>query len=154
MPRLGRLSERRWKLVLRSMPIPCVDIIVERRGKVLVGFRTIDAYRNVWALPGGRILKHEYPEDAVQRNLDEIRVTARIRNLVGVFPVMFPRHPQKRYDITLCYRTEWIAGEPKLGSELIRFRWVSPGKLPTNTGANYKKMIQNACSGRSLRSSC
>ena len=102
-------------------------------------------------MPGGRILKHEYPVDAVRRTLDEIGVTARIRNLVGVFPVMFPRHALRRYDVTLCYRTEWIAGEPKPGSELLRFRWVSPRELPANTGANYRKMIRRACSANQAR---
>jgi ADP-ribose pyrophosphatase YjhB (NUDIX family) len=141
LPRVAWLSERRWKQVVQSMPIPCVDVIVQKRSKVLMGFRVISPYRNVWALPGGRILKHEYPEEAVRRVLYETGVSARIRNLVGVFPVMFPRHSLKRYDITLCYRTEWITGEPKPSSELRRFKWVSPRKLPANTGANYRKMI-------------
>lgn len=126
------------------MPIPCVDVVIERQSKVLIGFRAIPPYRNVWALPGGRILKHEYPKDTVRRTLDEIGVTARIRNFVGLFPVMFPRHALKRYDITLCYKAEWIAGDPKPGSELLRFRWVSPGRLPTHIGANYRRMIREA----------
>lgn len=141
----GRLSEKKWRLIVLSMPIPCVDVIVQKQSRVLMGFRAIDPYRNVWALPGGRILKHEYPEDAVRRTLREIGVTARIRDLVGVFPVMFPRHALKRYDVSLCYRAEWIRGEPKPGPELLRFKWVPPGKLPRNTGANYRRMIQSLC---------
>jgi ADP-ribose pyrophosphatase YjhB (NUDIX family) len=151
MRQQGRLSQRQWARVVLTMPIPCVDVIVEKESKVLMGFRVVDPYRNVWALPGGRILKHGYPEDAVRRNLDEIGVAARIRNLVGVFPVMFSRHALRRYDITLCYRTEWIAGEPKPGSQLLRFRWVSPRRLPANTGANYRKMIRKAFSGSLAR---
>jgi ADP-ribose pyrophosphatase YjhB (NUDIX family) len=126
------------------MPIPCVDVIVQKESKVLLGFRAIDPYRNVWALPGGRILKHEYPEDAVRRTLHELGVNSRIRNFVGVFPVMFPRHALKRYDITLCYRTDWVEGEPKRSTELLRFKWFSPRKLPKNTGANYRRMIRKA----------
>jgi ADP-ribose pyrophosphatase YjhB (NUDIX family) len=57
--------------------MPCVGVIVEKRSKVLMGFRAIDPYRNVWALPGGRILKHESPEDAVPRTLEEISVRAK-----------------------------------------------------------------------------
>ena len=72
----GRLSEKHWRLVVLSMPIPCVDVIGEKESEILVGFRVIDPYRNVWALPGGRILKHEYAEDAVHRVLDEIGVKA------------------------------------------------------------------------------
>lgn len=126
------------------MPIPCVDVIVEKGSKILVWFRGIDPYRNVWALPGGRILKHEYPENTVRRVLGEIGVRARIRGLVGVFPVKFPRHDLKRYDIALCYKSEWLAGEPKPDSELVKLRWVSPRKLPMPIGGNYRKMVTRA----------
>lgn len=126
------------------MPIPCVDVILEKQSKVLLGFRQIDPYRNVWALPGGRILKHEYPEDAVQRILGEIGVRAKNMRFVGVFPIRFPRHRLNRYDITLCYKSEWLKGEPKPDSELVRLSWVSPRRLPRRTGENYKKMIRKA----------
>jgi ADP-ribose pyrophosphatase YjhB (NUDIX family) len=139
-----RLPERYWRFVVLTMPIACVDVIVERRSKVLMGFRAIEPYRNVWALPGGRVLKHEHPEDTARRLLEDVRVKAEIRGLVGVFPKRFPRHPQKRYDIPLCYKTEWVAGEPKPNAELIRFRWFNPRKLPDSTGGNYRKMIRHA----------
>jgi ADP-ribose pyrophosphatase YjhB (NUDIX family) len=141
MRQSGRLSQKLWRQVALSVPIPCVDVIVQRGSKILIGFRAIEPYRNVWALPGGRILKNEYPEDTVRRILRETGLSARIGGFVGVFPVMFPHHALKRYDITLCYRTKWLAGEPKPSPELLRFRWVSPRKLPTNIGANYRKMI-------------
>jgi hypothetical protein len=48
----GFLADKDWRVILRSMPIPCVDIVVEKNGKVLLGFRTIRPYGNVWALPG------------------------------------------------------------------------------------------------------
>jgi ADP-ribose pyrophosphatase YjhB (NUDIX family) len=132
------------------MPIPCVDVIVTKKSEILVGFRVIDPYRNVWALPGGRILKHESPEDTVHRVLNEIGINSEIARLVGIFPVRFPRHPLKRYDITLCYQANWIAGEPKPDLELARFNWVSPRKLPKPTGRNYMKMIVKAFEPQSM----
>jgi 8-oxo-dGTP diphosphatase len=143
----GFLPEREWKAILRSIPIPCVDIIIEKDAKVLLGFRRIRPYRNVWALPGGRIRKHEYPHDAVERNLREIGVSAKPERFVGVFPVKFPRDPEKRYDITLCYRCRWRSGKPTSTSELVRLRWFSSRRLPQRTGANYRRMIQAAFSG-------
>jgi colanic acid biosynthesis protein WcaH len=142
----GFLQEKEWKMILRSMPIPCVDVIVEKDGKVLLGFRTIRPYRNVWALPGGRIRKHEYPQDTVERNLHEIGISAELERFIGVFPVKFPRDPDKRYDITLCYRYGWRSGEPTITSELRRFDWFPPGRLPEPTGTNYERMIQVAFS--------
>jgi ADP-ribose pyrophosphatase YjhB (NUDIX family) len=140
----GFLPEKEWKMILRAMPIPCVDIVVEKDAKVLMGFRTIRPYRNVWALPGGRIRKHEYPQNAVERNLDEIGVSAEVERFIGVFLVKFPRDPYKRYDITLCYRCEWRSGEPTITSELRRFDWFLPASLPKPTGTNYTRMIQAA----------
>jgi ADP-ribose pyrophosphatase YjhB (NUDIX family) len=140
----GFLPEKEWKMILRSMPIPCVDIVVAKDGKVLLGFRTIRPYKNVWALPGGRIRKHEYPHDAVERNLDEIGISAEMERLIGVFPVRFPRDPDKRYDITLCYRYRWRSGEPTITSELRRLDWFPHGRLPKPTGTNYERMIKVA----------
>jgi len=144
MRRAGRVSEGQWRNVVSWMPIPCVDVILEKRGLILLGFRAITPYRNVWALPGGRILKNEKPESAVSRNLKEIGLSAGIERLVGVFSVRFPKHPQRRHDISLCYEAEWKNGEPKPTTELTRFKWTPPSQLPTGVGGNYRKMILKA----------
>jgi ADP-ribose pyrophosphatase YjhB (NUDIX family) len=141
---MSRLPEGTWKTMMRSMPIPCVDVIVERDGQILLGFRKIVPYKNIWSLPGGRILKGENPEDAVRRHLREIDISADIEDFVGVFPMRFPNHPQKRHDITLCYKSEWRSGEPKPGAELARFKWISPGQISTEVGTNYRRMILKA----------
>ena len=123
------------------MPIPCVDLVVEKDAKVLLGFRMIRPYRNVWALPGGRIRKHEYPQETAERNLREIGISAEPEGFIGVFPVKFPRDPDRRYDITLCYRYKWVRGDPMDTPELARPRWFPPKRLPPRTGINYRKMI-------------
>jgi len=141
---LGRLSERHWKLIARLTPIPCVDVVVVKNSKILMGMRGIDPYRNVWALPGGRVLKHEYPEETAKRVVRAIGLRVKKRSFVGVFPVKFPRHELKHYDIALCYTSEWLAGEPRSDRELVRLSWFSPKKLPARTGENYRKMIRKA----------
>ena len=144
MGQTRRLSEKQWNNMVKWMPIPCVDVIVEKYAQILVGFRAILPYKNVWALPGGRILKNENPEDAVRRNLDEIGISADIKQFVGVFSVRFPNHPQRRHDIILCYESEWRNGQPKPTAELIRFKWISPSQVSSGLGANYRKMILKA----------
>jgi colanic acid biosynthesis protein WcaH len=139
-----RLSEKQWNNMVRWMPIPCVDVVVKKHARILVGFRAIVPYKNVWALPGGRILKNESPEDAVRRNLNEIGISAHVRRFVGVFPARFPNHPQRRHDIALCYESEWRNGEPKPTPELIRYKWISPSQISSGVGTNYRKMILKA----------
>lgn len=146
IPTEGLLPKSEWKAIVRSMPIPCVDVIVEKDGKVLLGLRTIRPYKNVWALPGGRIHKHEYPQDTAKRNLREIGISAEPKRFVGVFPVRFPRDPDKRYDITLCYGYRWMRGEPTSTPELARLEWFPPTRLPERTGTNYRRMIHAAFS--------
>lgn len=142
----GLLPKSEWKEILRSMPIPCVDVVVDKDGKALLGFRRIRPYKNVWALPGGRIRKREYPQDAAERNLREIGISTEPDGFIGVFPVKFPRDPEKRYDITLCCRYRWRSGEPMDTTELARLRWFSPRGLPERTGTNYRRMIRAAFS--------
>ncbi len=55
----GFLPEKEWKAILRSIPIPRVDVVVEKDAKVLLGVRMIRPYRNRWALPRGRIIRNE-----------------------------------------------------------------------------------------------
>ena len=55
------LPEREWKRIIRAIPIPCVDVVPQKKRNVLLGFRAIPPYRGVWALAGGRMRKHEYP---------------------------------------------------------------------------------------------
>jgi colanic acid biosynthesis protein WcaH len=148
----GLLPESKWKAILRAMPIPCLDLLVENDAKkVLLGFRMIRPYRNVWALPGGRIRKNEYPLETAERNLREIHISAEPEGFIGVFPVKFPRDPDKRYDITLCYRYRLVRGKPISTPELRRLEWFPPDRLPARTGANYRRMIRAALEGKPPR---
>ena len=76
---------------LWSMPVACGDVVFEKKANVLLGFRAIPPYRGVWALPGGRIRKHEHPQDTAKRVLKEIRILADPKESVEALPVRFPR---------------------------------------------------------------
>jgi len=131
------MPERLWKQVLACISIPCVDVILENsRREVLLGWRKIPPYRNVWALPGGRVLKGESLRASAQRILAQYRLSAGELFLVGVFPVKFPT----RADFTCCLASKQPRGvaEPD-GSEFSSFIWTR--KIPTKIGANYRKMI-------------
>ena len=133
----GWLPNVLWNQVKRYMPIPCVDVIVEDyRGDVLLGWRLIPPYRNVWALPGGRVGKGESLQAAADRILTEYGLAANHLFLVGVFPIKFP----SRSDLSVCLATKNVTGETRAdGVEFSSFRWTR--SLPRRTGANYKRMI-------------
>ncbi len=144
------LSQYEWDFVVRRVPMPCVDVIVERESKILMGFRAIAPYRNVWALPGGVIRKNEHPKDTIRRVLGENNVRGTSGEIIGVFPIRFPRHPLKRYDISHCYLSRWVSGEPRPSRELVRLGWFSPEDLPKATGLNYRRMIDQAFKTRQI----
>ncbi|MGD0690051.1 MAG: NUDIX domain-containing protein [Candidatus Bathyarchaeia archaeon] len=126
-----------WNQVKRYIPIPCVDVIVEdSKGRVLLGWRQIPPYRNVWALPGGRIGKGERLQTAARRILAEYGLSARDLFLVGVFPIRFPL----RSDLPVCIAAKHLKGQARAdGSEFSNFRWTR--QLPRALGANYRRMI-------------
>lgn len=78
-----------WKQVTGKMPIPCVDTIVHRGGSVLLGYRTILPYRDVWALIGGRMRYGESFADTSIRNCIESGLTVQKPRYLGIFPVKF-----------------------------------------------------------------
>ena len=131
------MPDRLWNQVKRYMPIPCVDVILEdSRGEVLLGWRQIPPYRNVWALPGGRVGKGERLQAAAKRTLAEYGLAARDLFLVGVFPIRFP----SRSDLAVCLAAKHSRGEARPdGIEFSNFRWTR--SLPRGIGANYRRMI-------------
>jgi len=134
----GWLPEPLWRRVKTTMPIPCVDIIVPNsEGAVLLGWRVIQPYVNVWATPGGRIRFGEGPVKAARRTLSYHGLKASSFYLVGVFPIMFP----SRFDISICIATTSYSGSPiPDGTELTKIQWFK--KLPKGTGKNYVEMIK------------
>jgi len=131
------IPEHMWRQVKRSIPIPCVDVILENsRGELLLGWRKIAPYSNVWATPGGRVFRGESLRKAGRRILLEYGLSAHDLFLVGVFPVKFPT----RADVTICLASNKPAGIPIAdGYEFSSFKWTR--KVPSWTGANYVKMI-------------
>ena len=126
-----------WGKLKASVPIACVDIIVsEPTGAVLLGWRVIRPYVNVWALPGGRIRIGENLAKAARRILSCHALTASDFYLVGIYPIKFP----SRFDISICLAASSFSGAPKAdGIEFKKIGWFR--NVPKETGVNYVKMI-------------
>ncbi len=119
------------------MPIPCVDVVFQREdSSILYGWRLINPYNEVWALPGGRILRGEYVKQCASRIAKQYGLEFEELYLVGVFPVNFP----KRSDISITVAALKVAGEPKIdGFEFSKFVWKKDP--PKRLGTNYARMI-------------
>ena len=131
------MPESVWKQVKQYVPIPCLDVVLENYdGDVLLGWRRIPPYRDVWALPGGRLHGGEGIKAAAARILAEYCLSVRDLFLVGVFPIRFP----SRADVPICVAGRIARGEATPdGEEFSSFRWTR--RLPVDLGANYRRMI-------------
>ena len=86
------LPARLWDEIIQKMPVPCVDLILQRpNDSILYGWRLISPYRNVWALVGGRMLRGENLLQSASRIAREYGLRVGRLYLNGVFPVNFPR---------------------------------------------------------------
>ena len=139
------IPQKLWKNILASIPIACVDVIVHRKVKretrVLLGYRKIYPYGDIWALPGGRIIKKESLRDTANRQLREIglRPSGKYR-LVGVYPVNL----KHRSDITISLSTHLTSSqEPRPTKELVKYTWRRLNDLSSRLGSNYGKMLRD-----------
>jgi ADP-ribose pyrophosphatase YjhB (NUDIX family) len=131
------MPSKLWSQVKRYMSIPCVDVLLENaRGEILLGWRRIPPYRDMLALPGGRVGKGENLQAAATRVLAEYGLAARELYLVGVFPMKFP----SRSDFPVCVAGRYPRGEARPDyMEFSSFYWTR--QLPKGLGANYRRMM-------------
>ena len=137
IPKEKWLPKKLWNDALRTMPIPCVDMIFQRQDhSILYGFRLIKPYANVWALVGGRVLRGENLRQCANRIAKEYGLHFEKLYLNGVYPVNFPN----RSDIVISLVARNVSGQPQVdGYEFSRFRWAT--NPPKKTGANYLRMV-------------
>ncbi len=141
----GKIPPALFKKLVLISPMPCVDIILVRKGHRLIGKRQIIPLKNKWALIGGRIYKNEYPQETCERQLKLLGLKGKYKSMVGTFATKWNNHPQKRYDITLCYLYDYISGEPDDPTgELFYFSWEKPEELRKFMPKHYMKMIEAA----------
>lgn len=100
------LSQKDWNHVMKSVPIPCIDLAMRFNGMFEDSFlfiqRSIEPYKGLYAFPGGRILKGEDIEEArlrIARREVGIDIEPYEATLINAYSIDF----DWRHDITLLY---------------------------------------------------
>jgi ADP-ribose pyrophosphatase YjhB (NUDIX family) len=90
----------------------------------------------LWALPGGAQEFGEYiAETAVRETFEETGVTVEVTDIVGVYTN--PNHlvefsdGEVRQQFSICFRAQYVSGEPTTSDESSNVRWVAPSELDT-----------------------
>jgi len=134
------ISSECWKQIIRKMPVPCVDTIIHKDDHVLLGWRIIIPYRNVWALIGGRMHWGESFSDTSIRNCQDCGLVVQNPQYLGIFPTKFPKG---RHDLVICMAARYIGGEPEPTEEFSKYAWIMKSDLDEihPIGSNYMKML-------------
>lgn len=126
---MQRIPAEIYKKILENVPIPCVDLVVHHKGKVLLLLRNDEPAKGKWWLPGGRVHKNEKLKDAAFRKVrEETGLNVSVEKRIGVYETMFGKSPFGTgvHNVTVGFLVK--VTDKKLQIRLDRtsknFRWI------------------------------
>ena len=135
----GFIPDPLYDKIVKCMPIPSVEAIIVKDGKLLFLRRKNSPARRQWWFPGGRIRRGESVEEALLREVkEETGLTVTKYRLVNVYSRIFP----ERHDITIVYLCECDQEEVMLNSEHSEFKFFK--ELPEDIHPYLLKAIQDS----------
>ena len=133
----SRLSDSRWKQVVRDAPLISFDLVVRRQQQILLGFRSNLPARDCWFVPGGVVRKGEPLLDAFGRITNA--ELGRVFNLadstpLGVYehfyPTNFSGDPEFGTHYVVLAQTLIVSALPELPTEQHeRYCWMSEHEI-------------------------
>lgn len=119
-------------------PKPCVAVLVERDGKVLLARRRIEPAKGKWDIPGGFLEWGESAEEAAIRECrEELNVQVRIIDLLGTISDIYG--PQKIPTLNLCFLAEIVEGKPNAASDVEALAWFGAHEFPKDLSFRHQK---------------
>lgn len=119
-------------MILRVMPIPCVDLVVENcRGEVLLVRRKNEPAKGEWWFPGGRVRFGEEREASAKRKLNEecgLSTMLKMEEL-WTLDAILPIQSESRvsHGITTIYAVKVQSGaQVHLDAQSSEFAWMKP----------------------------
>jgi colanic acid biosynthesis protein WcaH len=117
----GWIREPLYSKIKLLMPIPCVDLLITFKGKILLMKRKNKPGRGLWFTPGGRIYLNESLKDAVKRVLnEETGLEPYSINQIGTMSHVWP----ELQTITTFYKVLASSNEIILNNEHDDYRWI------------------------------
>ena len=121
MYKTGWIDEPLYSKIKQVMPLPCVDLLIVNKGRLLLMKRTNTPGKGLWFTPGGRIYKGESLETTVKRVLKEE---------TGLYPDSFKQVGAMSHDwaevqtITVFYRVNVSTDKPEMNEEHDDYKWI------------------------------
>ncbi|MFE0529820.1 NUDIX hydrolase [Micromonospora parva] len=115
-----------------SIVVAVTVFVQDEHGRVLLIQRTDNG---LWALPGGAQDFGEYiAETAVRETREEAGVEVEVTGVVGIYTN--PNHVveysdgEVRQQFSICFRGQYLSGEPTPSEESSEVRWIARDELP------------------------
>jgi len=110
-------------------PKPCVAVVIEDNGRVLLGRRAFEPSVGLWDILGGFLEAGETAEDAVHREIaEESGLQVRITHYLGSFPDVYG--PWEVPTLNLGFAAVPIGGALRSASDVAELRWFAADQLP------------------------
>jgi len=119
---MTKIEPKLYDEIKKSMPLPCVDLLVTHKGNLLLMLRNNEPGKDLWFTPGGRINKNESLEEAVKRvlsmetGLQPINITQ-----ISTMSHMWP----ETHTVTTYYKIEVDSDKVKLDEQHREYRWIN-----------------------------
>jgi len=107
--------------IKKSMPIPCVDLLVTHKDSLLLMLRNNEPAKDLWFTPGGRIYRNEKLIDTVKRVLpEETGLQPTKITQVSAMSHIWP----EAHTVTTYFRVEVDSDQVKLDEQHRDYKWI------------------------------
>jgi colanic acid biosynthesis protein WcaH len=135
----GWIEEPLYSKIKKLIPLPCIDLVVIHKGKVLVMKRSNSPGEGLWFTPGGRIMRGETLLGAAERILDkETGLEASSFEQIGAMI----HNWNDSQAVTIFYKVFVTSNIVKMNSEHSNYKWIS--SLQKDFHPYIKYMIKEA----------
>jgi ADP-ribose pyrophosphatase YjhB (NUDIX family) len=150
VPKSKWIPEELFKTIQQTIPVACVDLIILRRNEgvveILLVKRKIYPEIGKWCMIGGRIIKGESSNDAIQRQAkNEIGVSVDIlppwNDTTPIMGLSDPLSDAQKHFVVLVYPvtiSEGVVNES--GPEFSESKWFPIDKVPELAFAHHKEL--------------
>ncbi len=146
------VAEELYSQILKVIPIPCVDLLVEGvAGNVLLLRRKNEPAYGQWWFPGGRVLFGEMREAAARRKLEEeCGMEAKQFQEIGTYDLLLKNgRSEPLHFITTLLKTQIMHNrEIRLDNQSLEARWLNPHEwLQIKLHPFVSKLLREATGG-------
>lgn len=120
---------------------PTASALVIRDGRVLLGRRSVEPFRDCWDVPGGYLEPWENPVEGVKRELlEETGLAIEPTELLAILVDTYD--DPSLYTFNVHYLAGVVGGEPRPADDVAELGWFGPDELPEVAFASGREALR------------